>query len=94
MADAPALDVAVAGPPVDRRPLVVQRVQKSYVGERGAVVDALAETDLTIDPGELVVVVGPSGCGKTTLLRLLAGFETPDRGGRPLRRRPGAGPRP
>ena len=32
------------------------------------------------DDGELLVVVGPSGCGKTTMLRLIAGLETPDRG--------------
>ena len=35
---------------------------------------------LDIAPGELVVCIGPSGCGKTTLLRLIAGFLTPDAG--------------
>ncbi|MGH8713745.1 MAG: ABC transporter ATP-binding protein, partial [Casimicrobiaceae bacterium] len=35
---------------------------------------------LQIAPGELVVCIGPSGCGKTTLLRLIAGFLTPDAG--------------
>ena len=30
--------------------------------------------------GEFFALLGPSGCGKTTLMRLVAGFETPDRG--------------
>ncbi len=35
---------------------------------------------LTIGAGEFVAVIGPSGCGKTTVLKLIAGFLTPDRG--------------
>ena len=42
-----------------------------------AAVDGLA---LSVAPGQRTAVVGPSGCGKTTLLRLIAGFERPDRG--------------
>src|SRR5205814_9544460 len=41
---------------------------------------ALDGLDLTIEPGELVVLLGPSGCGKTTTLRLLAGLEDADTG--------------
>ena len=41
---------------------------------------ALDGLDLTLHPGELVVLLGPSGCGKTTTLRLLAGLEDADTG--------------
>lgn len=41
---------------------------------------ALAGLDLTIDDGELLVLVGPSGCGKSTALRLIAGLEEPTSG--------------
>ncbi len=36
--------------------------------------------DLSLPAGSVTAIVGPSGCGKTTLLRLVAGFETPDAG--------------
>ncbi len=41
---------------------------------------ALDRIDLSIKAGELFFLLGPSGCGKTTLLRLIAGFYTPDDG--------------
>ncbi|MEA1932772.1 MAG: ABC transporter ATP-binding protein [Euryarchaeota archaeon] len=43
-------------------------------------VTALADVSLSIDDGEFFTLVGPSGCGKTTLLRSIAGLETPSRG--------------
>ncbi|MFH1377540.1 MAG: ABC transporter ATP-binding protein [Planctomycetota bacterium] len=42
---------------------------------------AVNDVSVTIREGELFFLLGPSGCGKTTLLRLLAGFYTPDAGG-------------
>ena len=41
---------------------------------------AVDRVDLEIARGELFALLGGSGCGKTTLLRMLAGFETPDEG--------------
>ena len=41
---------------------------------------AVRNLSFNIEDGEFIVFVGPSGCGKTTTLRLIAGFEEPDRG--------------
>jgi len=41
---------------------------------------ALKNVNLDIDSGELLALLGPSGCGKTSLLRIIAGLETPDSG--------------
>ncbi|THD64266.1 MAG: ABC transporter ATP-binding protein [Bradyrhizobium sp.] len=41
---------------------------------------AVDRLSLDIKAGEFFALLGPSGCGKTTLLRMLAGFETPDEG--------------
>ena len=43
-------------------------------------VKAVDGVDLTIQEGELLVILGPSGCGKTTLMRTIAGLETPTAG--------------
>ena len=55
--------------------LVLENVEKSFDG-----VAACSEVDLTVDTGEFFTLLGPSGCGKTTILRLIAGFISPDRG--------------
>ncbi|OLO03244.1 MULTISPECIES: sn-glycerol-3-phosphate ABC transporter ATP-binding protein UgpC [Salinicola] len=51
--------------------LTCRQLSKTYPGDHRAV-EAL---DLTLEAGELMVVVGPSGCGKSTLLRMVAGLE-------------------
>jgi putative spermidine/putrescine transport system ATP-binding protein len=45
---------------------------------------ALAPGTLNIARGETLVLLGPSGCGKTTMLRMIAGLELPDPGGKVL----------
>jgi putrescine transport system ATP-binding protein len=50
------------------------------VSKRFGAITAVDNVDLVVERGELFALLGGSGCGKTTLLRLLAGFETPDAG--------------
>jgi ATPase subunit of ABC transporter with duplicated ATPase domains len=59
-----------------RTPLVVKGLSKSYGS-----LEVFTGVDLAIDRGSRVVVLGLNGAGKTTMLRLLAGVETPDTGG-------------
>ena len=50
------------------------------VSKRFGAFQALNDINLDIHSGELVALLGPSGCGKTTLLRIIAGLESPDQG--------------
>jgi putrescine transport system ATP-binding protein len=79
----PAKPDAVAAVPVRPAPLGepdmpllrIEGVAKKFGNFR-----AVDHVTLDIRAGEFFALLGPSGCGKTTLLRMLAGFETPDEG--------------
>jgi len=58
-----------------RGQVVLQGLRKSF-GD----VAAVRDVSLEIRSGEFLTLLGPSGCGKTTLLRMIAGFESPDAG--------------
>ncbi len=55
--------------------VVIEHVRKSF-GE----FKALDDVSIDIRKGEFFSLLGPSGCGKTTLLRIIAGFESPEGG--------------
>lgn len=59
--------------------LSIKNLHKTFPQEEGEMV-AIAEFDLDVEEGEFVCILGPSGCGKTTLLRMIAGLETPTSG--------------
>ena len=58
----------------------MSELQIKSVTKRFGSVPVLHGIDLTIQQGEFFTLLGPSGCGKTTLLRVLAGFLSPDDG--------------
>lgn len=60
--------------------VTVKNLEKIYAGHNGNQVRAVDAVSLEIKPGEFMTLLGPSGCGKTTILRMIAGFETPTNG--------------
>ena len=55
--------------------LQAEHVGKTYAGQ-----PAVKDLSFTVERGSFFSILGPSGCGKTTLLRMIAGFLTPDAG--------------
>lgn len=60
---------------VDPMTVEVESIRKEFPGHL-----ALDDINLQVPAGSFTTLLGPSGCGKTTLLRILAGFETPTSG--------------
>jgi NitT/TauT family transport system ATP-binding protein len=58
----------------------LRNVQKTYRSLQGADYVAVEQFDLAIESGEFFCLLGPSGCGKTTVLKMVAGFESPTAG--------------
>ena len=65
-------------PPPQAREMPLLRIEG--VVKKFGTFCAVDRLSMDIEAGEFVALLGPSGCGKTTLLRMLAGFETPDEG--------------
>jgi NitT/TauT family transport system ATP-binding protein len=59
--------------------LELKNVNRTF-GTEWAREEIIKDFTLTVNPGELTVIVGPSGCGKSTLVNLVAGFDKPDGG--------------
>lgn len=55
--------------------IIIEHLQKNF-----GTTEAVRDLSISIEKGELVSLLGPSGCGKTTLLRMVAGFESPTSG--------------
>ncbi len=55
--------------------LELEQIQKSF-----GTTQVVKDFNLAIETGEFISLLGPSGCGKTTVLRMIAGFETPSAG--------------
>ena len=60
--------------------LRIKGLKKSFHLPDGRVAPAVRDFNLEVRAGEFLSLLGPSGCGKTTVLRMLAGLETPDSG--------------
>ena len=59
--------------------LEIKQIKKNF-GEGESRVDVLRGIDISIEKGEICVLLGPSGSGKSTLLNIIGGIETPDSG--------------
>ncbi len=59
--------------------LSIKNLHKTFPKEDGEMV-AIDEFNMDVEEGEFVCILGPSGCGKTTLLRMIAGLESPTSG--------------
>ncbi len=55
-------------------------IQAQHLSKSFGTVQAAIDVAISLEPGRFMALLGPSGCGKTTVLRMLAGFETPDQG--------------
>ncbi len=89
----PSDGIQAAAPAAAGAALDFRGVGLTYQTRRGSI-DALADVNVSIAPGEFVAILGPSGCGKSTLLKLAAGLLAPTSGEVSLAGEPVRGPSP
>lgn len=58
----------------------IKNVSKDFENNNGTILHAVRNVSLTVNDGEVVVIIGPSGSGKSTLLRIVNGLETAQSG--------------
>ena len=65
----------------EKKEVKLEHISKIYINPKTKK-EFYAVNDVSVDikAGEFVTLLGPSGCGKTTILRMIAGFESPDEG--------------
>lgn len=76
----------------EERRSVSRKVDEDGQVSRGERLLVLDDINLEFEDGELVCILGPSGCGKTTLVRIIAGFDTPSSGSVVIDSNPVTGP--
>ncbi len=60
--------------------LSIEALTKSFYQPRSGTLEVLSQVSFSLGTGETLAITGQSGCGKTTLLSLIAGLDSPDRG--------------
>lgn len=60
--------------------ITVEHVSKQFKLRDNEIVHAVDDVSLKVSEGGSIAIIGPSGCGKTTLLRMIAGLDSPDEG--------------
>jgi putrescine transport system ATP-binding protein len=81
--DVPTIETVAEAPKSEPPPAIaadLPLLRIDAVVKKFGALRAVDRLSLDIKAGEFFALLGPSGCGKTTLLRMLAGFETPDEG--------------
>ena len=65
----------------EKKSVKLEHISKIYINPKTKKeFYAVHDANININEGEFVTLLGPSGCGKTTILRMIAGFESPDEG--------------